>query len=758
LQTERIVYNVQEAFGPYYIAVKSHNASHSLLPYRLTAQLSAYDPYSTTIAQPVPTSFTLPPTDTTKQTLILFNATRMNQIYTSTDTLASSGLITKLNQLTMHNTVSGVVIALDAQPTLAAAYALWDTLPDNPYAANYVAASIKSYLYQLAPRYPNWKYLVIVGPDTVIPFRRIPDEARVSNERKYNTQTNIQTLTRASFSSRYILTDDYYASLLPMPFRMRELYIPQLSVGRLVEKPSEIATQLDTYLAEQIISTTTALVTGYDFLTDEAQAISQTLAVRGIAVTQLINDSWDANALRTQLFGNSHARNELSLNSHFEHWRMIPATNAAGLVYANEVVTASTNFTRSLVFSVGCHSGLNVPDADANSPQTALDWAQAFAKRGATFIGNTGYGYGDSDLIAYSEQLALNFAQELNPPSQSPVAVGEAVKRAKQNYFNTLGSSAFSNYDEKVLAEWTLYGLPMKKVKTPVSTPRTTDLSGVQRGNLTGLRAVGVTASGNVTASYALTRAVSLTSKAQGDFYSVNGETQALAGRPVEPRFSVDVSLLNMTTTVAHGALIVGGRIHDQVIDPYISTIVTEAQYLTEPAFDNVGFYPERIVAINRLTTLEGEVLQRLVVVPGQFKSQAGSAPTVGTQRLWDEVDAVVYYAPYTNTDFIQPNIWRVAAARPNTINFTAIVTDASGVQRVTVLYRVLSVLGAPYWRTLELTHTTGDTWQGSLSGISEPVEYIVQAVDNAGNVAQATDYGNPFLAATMIYLPLIIR
>ena len=44
------------------------------------------------------------------------------------------------------------------------------------------------------------------------------------------------------------MSDDYYAGLLPLPFKGRELYLPQLGVGRLVESPAEIATQIDTFL------------------------------------------------------------------------------------------------------------------------------------------------------------------------------------------------------------------------------------------------------------------------------------------------------------------------------------------------------------------------------------------------------------------------------------------------------------------------------------------------------------------------------
>ena len=86
------------------------------------------------------------------------------------------------------------------------------------------------------------------------------------------------------------------------------------------------------------------------------------------------------------------------------------------------------DYTGSLIFSVGCHSGLNVPDGEAATIETGTDWAQAFLRRGATFIGNTGFGYGDSDLIAYSELIMKNFVEELGywPNNQLPT-VGNAL-------------------------------------------------------------------------------------------------------------------------------------------------------------------------------------------------------------------------------------------------------------------------------------------------------------------------------------------
>ena len=102
----------------------------------------------------------------------------------------------------------GKVISLDTFPELAAAYAVWDAQPGNPNAANHVAQAIKSLLYRLAPRYRNLRYLVLVGGDDLIPYYRLPDEARVANERRYAIGIPTDTLLAQSVANRYLLTDD----------------------------------------------------------------------------------------------------------------------------------------------------------------------------------------------------------------------------------------------------------------------------------------------------------------------------------------------------------------------------------------------------------------------------------------------------------------------------------------------------------------------------------------------------------------------
>ena len=70
--------------------------------------------------------------------------------------------------------------------------------------------------------------------------------------------------------------------------------------------------------------------------------------------------------------------------------------------------------TDTLVLSAGCHSGYNIVDSAAVIGQTdPYDWTQAMAQQNAVLIGGTGYQYGDTDFLEYSERLYLGIAQRL---------------------------------------------------------------------------------------------------------------------------------------------------------------------------------------------------------------------------------------------------------------------------------------------------------------------------------------------------------
>ena len=110
-------------------------------------------------------------------------------------------------------------------------------------------------------------------------------------------------------------------------------------------------------LPSRTVTPDSALVTGYYFLTRQANEIStQAAAVWHRPANQppldtLINDTWTAAHFRTSLLRQPAAARGLnSLNSHFAHNRFFP--NDANNVFANEVTSSTTNFHSSLIFSV----------------------------------------------------------------------------------------------------------------------------------------------------------------------------------------------------------------------------------------------------------------------------------------------------------------------------------------------------------------------------------------------------------------------
>ena len=95
-----------------------------------------------------------------------------------------------------------------------------------------------------------------------------------------------------------------------------------------------------------------------------------------------------------------------------------------------------------------------------------LDWAQAFAQKRATLIAGTGYQYGDTDFIEYSERLYKNFARQLRAgTSGTPIAVGEALVRAKLDYLAV--TPDIRGIHQKAVLEATVFGLPMLSVNMP---------------------------------------------------------------------------------------------------------------------------------------------------------------------------------------------------------------------------------------------------------------------------------------------------
>ena len=115
------------------------------------------------------------------------------------------------------------------------------------------------------------------------------------------------------------------------------------------------------------------------------------------------------------------------LAGHFSANNLL-AADYATTVNATELAASSVNLTNSVILSAGCHSGYTIVDGDAVPNVTQpLDWVQAFAQKRATLIAGTGYQYGDTDFLEYSERLYRNVAQAF----RFGTGTGERRRRAR---------------------------------------------------------------------------------------------------------------------------------------------------------------------------------------------------------------------------------------------------------------------------------------------------------------------------------------
>jgi hypothetical protein len=330
------------------------------------------------------------------------------------------------------------------------------------------------------------------------------------------------------------------------------------------------------------------------------------------------------------------------------------------------------------------------------------------------------------------------------------------LRRAKHHYLGSVPAGGFGTYDEKILIEVTLYGLPMYRVDLPdTGLQSLQDVRAEMQGTEGAWRYGSVGA--QVGSGSLITTRVSLTppleqvtatygAETVGYYYTVEGDAQSNPGRPVQPRTSVE--LPEYSGVQPHGALFLSGHGRSESgFDPFISRPVTSTA-LSEPAYDYPGWYPSKPFAVNRL----GENA-RLVVLPGQYRGDEKE----GTERLFEELAFEVYYAPESEEDFLAPSIWEVAGtAAEGGATFQVMAQDGSGVERVVVGYSE----DGEQWHTIDLSpNSQSGYWEGDLAGLSGEISYSIQVVDGAGNVSLSANKGLFFaLEKHDIYLPVVLR
>jgi len=708
------------------------------------------------------------------QTLILMNLDK------TAGTTAEKTLM-RQNLAALAARTRGWIVDVGLDSRVSAASGQAESHASCVYAMNLQAGATRDIADRFRALNPGLEYVVLVGNDRAIPFFRYADAALLASELEYSPPVLDNTTSQASLKSGYILSQDAYGAAIEISSKAQTLPIPDLAVGRLVEAAADINHALQAYLgtADGTVVPTNALVTGYDFLADTANAVRDELSagLAGGTVDTLIasrdlspedTSVWTASDLRAKLLAGRH--DVVFLAGHFSANSALAADYRTRLA-AGEVLTSTTNLVNSLVYSVGCHSGYNVVDEHGVPNVTEEpDWAEAFAAKGATFIGGTGYQYGDTDFIEYSERLYLEFTRQLRYGS-GPVAVGKALTQAKQTYL--ANTPLMRGIHEKSLLEATLFGLPMMQINFPARIPAPEDASLVDAtlafsappGGTLGLQYVDLHLTPELTEQTVL-----LYPPAGGDPTSavyLQGPDGVVVN-PAEPVLPLD--MVNVTAPdpalVLRGIGWRGGAYTDLLDLLPLTGAATEDLRAPHLAFFSEVFYPLRPWNANYFDALTGaDGATRLAVIPAQYRSTSPGSET-GTLRSFDSMDFRLYYSGNTNaysgSDATSGNAWtnipalsappeivRVASSTDEAsgaISFEVTVTGdpAAGIQEVWIVYTNESGPSG-IWLPLDLRQDPDDSrlWKGTLeNGDLASLRFVVQAVNGVGLVTMMTNDG----------------
>jgi hypothetical protein len=676
------------------------------------------------------------------RTLILVNRQRLAALYGET---SAQQVMDRLEQFARHDAVDGQIVQVETNASVAAAYDNW--IPDlmNTTKANNVASAIRNLVMATLENNPDVEYITIVGHDEVIPFRRVLDRTR-HPESNYEMFASAGTAQRGACRDDMSLTDDYYADREPSREGGYEVYVPDYALGRLIERPDEMLAIIDIFLADDAVSAGKVLVTGYDFTQSDAQQMCDVWGsdLGSASVDcELIGDDWLADQLRNKQLDTVPRYTVQSINGHANH--RLEGAPEGGSVSADDVATyGDSDLSRALVYTLGCHSGFNDVGSDAVG-QNGLDLPQAFARRGANYVGNTGYGWGCPGARCLSEQLMYNYTQELAKGASA--LIGKALTASKQRYYSEKGD--LNAYDEKILIESTMFGLPQYDLITggtlapdeePFPSVVVTTTSPATFGPYS-----------QVTLDLSLVGALGAfeeTWTADGSYFALDGHVHADAGEPMQPRFFTDISRKDAGT--ARGAIFTSGSYGvEESFDPVIVQPMNEYYAPKEPAFSTTGWYPALPFTVRRGGGSASS--ETLVASMGQYDSSERS------ERLYESLHFDLCYSD--SADELPPAITLTSARRKGMgVDVKVGAYDPSGVERVVVAY----TSGHGSWSSLDLSYDVGmDKWTGSVIAAGE-IEWFAQAVDGAGNVAATGEKGMYHAQRAedihTTYLPLVLK
>jgi hypothetical protein len=632
-----------------------------------------------------------------------------------------------------------------------------DSAPCNVAEQNAAATQLKALIQAELAAAPSATSVVLIGDQAVLPHYAEVDGTDIANERFYGGDALVRedSPLAATLAAGLNLVDSFYVAS-GLPFGGRKLWLEEKVIGRLAKHPTEIADELASFVARNgLLTPVNSLVTGYDFFADGTARSEQVLRTLDPTTRSLNSPSWTAADLRCQAFGtpapSAPAACEIPgaavVNFHGTHFAGLSAHGFNTGDYADFVETPdlSGRLMETFTASIGCHTGLDVPEA-WSIPQAfgltvdpAFDWAQ----QAGVQIRPINYGLGHTD---FADRGTEGLVTEVMRRAAGGVPLGEALVAAKTSYLLSLRQ--VDVYDEDSVISLAMLGLPQWRIAPAGSPTPPAPPSNVTPGTPFGSLRLTVRELGEQ-ATVTLDASVTRVSTQRGEYFTLDGNADAPQARAIQA-----------VREVFSDRAAVGTRVHDVAL--------RGASYTVIPGFDPViasftqdwlASQPESLACIDTMSPTQvgtvnsvdvgGQTLQTLLFAGTQFEctlpaAQQGVAPVTGDMRVYSSatIEALHPISAAFDGDLKPPRVTRqdvIAVPATGDVELTLDATDASGLREIIALvYEDLDNVPGGAGRALQFS-------TGNIVGVPGPHQLTLpgamnklislQYVDGAGNV-----------------------
>jgi hypothetical protein len=227
-------------------------------------------------------------------------------------------------------------------------------------------------------------------------------------------------------------------------------------------------------------------------------------------------------------------------------------------------------------------------------------------------------------------------------------------------------------------------------------------------------------------------------------------------GRPLLPAGAVPLPTLpDNAYWQPQGVLFLSGNLTSyEDFDPVITRPVSDTTLTEPPLATGLGWSSPQLFAINHY----GDDISRLSATFALFNARSSELRLLNNATV-----EILYTRPWIN-DLTPPRILAARAMRVTgspLVELKATAADTEG--GITRFYFTFITPDQVWSVPLEpdLNDPSGRSWMGTTSDIPSDARYVLQAVDEAGNVALAMNKGDyiPLNSEIrFVYLPLVLR